>query len=253
MFVFADFEADRIHNPENCYHIQLEWLGASTKLIRDAISRWSGVVDGYGLRLVQLPLQEAARFREHHPFDQPMPVHLAVKPPDKMLATPLIEPHTTYPRMVEDRYGYHKGILKKRDFVLDLEAASTFTSKLHVRYSWGPPTYLHTQFVHKSGLVLAQVLADDTGDFLLLPNRLASSRLSGSAKTSESTETVESITKGFKAFCRNEEALRSFYSEADRPKMPAPSPLSHTALAPDFDVPPMQLPHNLLQRTHTKQ
>lgn len=210
-------------------------------------------MDGYGLRLIQLPLQEASRFREHHPFDQPLPVTLAVRPPDKNLATPLIEPHTSSPRMVEDRQWYHKSILKKRDFVLDLEAASTFTSKLHVRYSWGAPSYSHTQFVHKSGLVLAQVLADETADFVLLPNRLASNRLSGSAKAAETTETVESITKGFKAFCRNEEALKSLYSEADRPKLPAPSPLSHAALAPDFDVPPMQLPQHLLQRTHTRQ
>lgn len=210
-------------------------------------------MDGYGLRLVQLPLQEASRFREHHPFDQPLPVHLAVRPPDKILATPLMEPHTSTPRTVEDRYWYHKGILKKRDFVLDLEAASTFTSKLHVRYSWGQPTYLHTQFVHKSGLMLAQVLADETGDFLLLPNRLASSRLSGSSKTMESTETVESITKGFKAFCRNEEALKSLYSEMDKPKVPAPSPLVQSSLAQDFDVPPMQLPQHYLQRTNTRQ
>lgn len=182
-----------------------------------------------------------------------MPVHLAMRPPDNLLATPLIEPHTTFPRMVEDRHRYHKALLRKRDFVLDFEAAHTFTSKLHVRYSWGPPNYLHTQFVHKSGLVLAQVVANETGDFLLLPNRLASSRLSGSSKISDSTETVESITKGFKAFCRNEEALRIFYSEADKPKMPAPSPASHASLAPDFDVPPMQLPQHLLYRTNTRQ
>ncbi|KJX92521.1 vacuolar membrane-associated protein IML1 [Zymoseptoria brevis] len=243
----VDLHYDRIHNPENCYHIQLEWLGTSTKLVRDAISRWSGAVESYGLRLVQVPLEEASKFREHHPFDQPQPISLAITPPDKFLATPLIEPTTFTPRIVEDRHWYHKALLRKRDFVLDFEAASAFSSALHVRHSWGTPNFAHTQFVHKSGLVLAQVLSDDTGDFLLLPNRLASSRLTGSSantkQTPENAETVESIVKGFKTFCHDEEALRSFYSEADKPKpAAAPSPFTHAALAADLDVPPISLP-----------
>jgi hypothetical protein len=145
-----DLHYDRIHNPENCYHIQLEWLGTSTKLVRDAISRWSSVVETYGLRLTQVPLEEASKFREHHPFDQPQPINLAIEPPDKVLATPLLEPHTFTPRMIEDRHWYHKALLRKRDFVLDCEAASAFTSKLRVRYSWGAPSYTHSSCISRA-------------------------------------------------------------------------------------------------------
>ncbi|KAI5363079.1 Putative vacuolar membrane-associated protein Iml1 [Septoria linicola] len=241
-----DLHYDRIHNPENCYHIQLEWLGTSTKLIREAIARWSSSVEGYGLKLMQVPLQEACKFREHHPYDQPQPVRLAVRPPDKVLATPLMEPHTFSPRMVEDPMAYHKRLLKKLDFVLDYEAANSFTTALDVRYSFGVPSYQYTQFVHKSGLVLAQVLANDIGDFYLLPNRLATSRLTATMRPTTETDrpdvTVDSVQKHFKAFCKNEEALRQFYREADRIRPPvAPSPLSNASVA-DLDVPPMQLP-----------
>jgi hypothetical protein len=104
-------------------------------------------------------------------------------------------------------------------------------------------------------LVLAQVLGDsEAGDFLLLPNRLANSRLTTSGANAKQTlaenaDTVESIIKTFKHFCHDEEALRMFYAEADKPKAPvAPSPFSQATMAADLDVPPMSLPQHLLQR-----
>lgn len=252
------FVLDRIHNPENCYHIQLEWLGASTKLVREAISRWSSTVEGYGLRLIQVPLQEASKFREHHPFDQPQPIKLAVRPPDKVMATPIIQPHMSYSRRVEDHFAYHKALLRKHDFALDYEAASEFNTELHVLYSWGPPAYSHTQFVHKSGLVLAQILNNEVGDFILLPNRLATSRTSSASTTTSSAtttkltdmEAIENIARTFKEFCRDEEGLRQFFNQTDRPKGVPPSPFVSDTLAADFDVPPMQLPPHLSHRVH---
>ncbi|KAF7193307.1 Vacuolar membrane-associated protein iml1 [Pseudocercospora fuligena] len=246
---------DRIHNPENCYHIQLEWLGTSPKFIREALSRWSSLVEGYGLRLTQVPLDEASRYREHHPFDQPQSINLVIKPPDKVLATPLLEPHTFSPRMVEDKLAYHKRVLKKMDFVLDYEAANAFTTSLDVMYSFGPPTYSHTQFVHKSGLVLAQIIANEVVgeacDFLLLPNRLAASKLSASSKHTD-TESPENVIKAFKTFCRDEEGLRHFYAEVDKPKPPgAPSPLSN-AFTLDSDVPSLSLPPHLSHRAQLR-
>ncbi|CAK3870518.1 vacuolar membrane-associated IML1 [Lecanosticta acicola] len=247
---------DRIHNPENCYHIQLEWLVTSTKLVRDAISRWTGVVDGYGLKLVQVPLEEASKFREHHPFDQPQPIKLALRPPDKnVLQTPVIEPHNASQRQVEDRLAYYKALLRKLGFAMDNEAASSFKPDLNVTYSYGPPTYTYTQFVHNSGLVLAQITdQSDSSDFLLLPNRLASSRISSSSKNTEG-DLVESIIKDFKAFCRDEVQLKKFYTLLERPRGRTPrsspffSPNSQGHLAADVDVPPMQLPQHLLHRT----
>ncbi|EME40916.1 hypothetical protein DOTSEDRAFT_74464 [Dothistroma septosporum NZE10] len=266
-----DLHYDRIHNPENCYHIQLEWLSASAKLVRESIARWSSLVEGYGLKLMQVPLHEACKFREHHPFDQPQPIKLAIMPPTKnVIQTPVMGPYSPSPQsVVEDPVAYHKAILRKLNFVLDTEAARSFTTELDVRYTWGPPSYEYTQFVHKSGLVLAEItcapFGDDSVNFLLLPNRLAANRISGPAKSSEIgpgkhnesapsktgiTDTVESIVKEFKQFCHDEEALRHLYEQVNKRKPPAvSSPYSGAGgLGSDLDVPPMSLPPHLHQR-----
>lgn len=239
---------DRIHNPENCYHIQLEWTNTTAKLIRDAIARWTALADGHGLRLVQVPLAEACRLKKQHPFDLPIPVKLAVRPPEKTFATPQLDPWTSAPRLADDPLAYQKAILRKMDFVLDLEAAASFTSKLDIKYSWGPPEYELTQFVHKSGLVLAEISGGDEGDFLLLPNRLGFQRPSTSTKQATHGD-VEDIMRKFVRFCLDEGAVRACYEEASKPRMPAPSPWTspETAVS-DLDIPPMQLPPHLTHR-----
>jgi hypothetical protein len=73
-----------------------------------------------------------------------------------------------------DKFAYHKALLRKLNFVLDMEAASAFPSDIEVTYSWGIPDYKHTQFIHRSGTLLAQIT--DEGNFLLLANRLAHNR-----------------------------------------------------------------------------
>lgn len=240
---------DRIHNPDNCYHIRIDWLNATPKLLREALARWTSLVEGYGLRLVQLPVAEASKQHLHHPFDRPQPVHLISLPPDNVPITPYLNAHSALPRSKEDPAYYHKAVLRKSGFILDLEAASSFSSKLDVTYSWGRPDYEMTQFVHKSGLVLAQISVEGDYDFLLLPNRLAPLR-GGTGRTVE-TLSPEDIIKTFRTFCQDEKALKSVFEEAKKPKAPAPSPFANSALAlSDIDVPPMQLPPHLLQRGH---
>ncbi|WPH04738.1 vacuolar membrane-associated protein iml1 [Acrodontium crateriforme] len=247
---------DRVHNPENCYHIQLDWTNTTSKLIRESIGRWSGMAEIYGLKLVQLPLTEACKLQKQHPFDQLIPVKLAVRPPDKIMpaekvpATPQLAPHSLVPKTTEDPLIYQKLILRSLDFVLDFEAAASFMTKLDVSYSWGRPNYELTQFVHRSGLMLAQVSADERSDFLLLPNRLASRKPSNLNKATE-IETIDSIVNKVKTFCKDAKALKAFYDEAKRPQMVAPSPAVGASLA-DSDVPPMELPPHVGHRAALK-
>jgi hypothetical protein len=264
-----DLHYDRIHNPDNCYHIQLEWLGASTRFVQVAVARWASLVETYGLKLAQLPLDEASQCHLNHPFDQPQHIRLALRPPERGLATPLIEPQSAGSRTIESHNAYYKAILRKNDFVLDLEAASAFSTKLPLRYSWGPLRYLHTQFIHRTSLVLAQIFiptnepAHETGSdnnevtILVLPNRTAARKSGVTPNTNTShapSESAEEIIKDLRAFCADGPALRAVYNEAsEHRRRPRPnSPSMNTVLATDSDIPPMSLPPHLTHRTQFK-
>jgi hypothetical protein len=66
--------------------------------------------------------------------------------------------------------------MKKFNFVLDIEAAKNFPTNVDVTYSWGRPDYKYTQYIHRTGIILAQIT--DEGNFLLLANRLYNNRAS---------------------------------------------------------------------------
>ena len=166
---------DRLHNPDNCYHIRIDWVNATAKLIEDAVEAWAREASQYGLRLVEVPIKEAAAITDTNPFRKPLVIKLAVPPPDQNPES-YYDPNSLGPQALSGKHFYQTAILKKFDFVLDFEAASSFPSSVDVRYSWGKPDYKYTQFIHRSGVVLAQIT--DTGDLLLLANRLCNNRAS---------------------------------------------------------------------------
>ncbi|KAB2111711.1 Vacuolar membrane-associated protein [Alternaria gaisen] len=165
---------DRLHNPDNCYHIRIDWMNVTAKLIEDAIVTWATSVEKYGLKLVEVPIAEVADIVDNHPFRSPYVVKLALQPPqaqpEAMWDSTSFSPQ--YPKT--DKFAYHKLLLRRLNFVLDMEAASAFPSDVEVTYSWGTPDYKYTQFIHKSGGLLAQI--SDDGNLLLLANRLAHNR-----------------------------------------------------------------------------
>ncbi|KAK7510749.1 hypothetical protein IWZ03DRAFT_432603 [Phyllosticta citriasiana] len=176
----ATLHYDRLHNPDNCYHIRIDWMNVTSKLIDDAITTWGTAVEKYGLRLVEVPIAEATSVAESHPFRKPYVVKLAMPPPKNPPQPQYFDATSFGPHpnksgsLTTDKHVYHKGILRKFGFVLDMEAASCFPTDVDVTYSWGRPSYKYTQFVHKSGVVIAQIT--DEGTFLLLANRLCNSR-----------------------------------------------------------------------------
>ncbi|KAI9724085.1 MAG: hypothetical protein M1812_000804 [Candelaria pacifica] len=173
---------DRHHNPDSCYHIRIDWMNVTAKLIEDAIVLWATTAEKFGLRLVEAPIGEAASIGEIHPFRAPYTVTLAAKPPDK-------QPHSYFettsftPQAHIDRFFYQKAILKKFDFVLDMEAATNYPSDVQVGYSWGAPDYQFSQYIHRSGVLFAQIT--DRGNFLLLANRLYNNRTAAAKESSK--------------------------------------------------------------------
>ncbi|KAK4179206.1 putative vacuolar membrane-associated protein IML1 [Triangularia setosa] len=169
----VELHYDRLHNPDNCYHIRVDWMNVTAKLIEDAIENWAREAAQYGLRLVEVPIAEACSISEINPFRRPYIMKLALPPPNQSPVT-YYDPNSFTPSAQPGKHFYQKAILRKFDFVLDMEAASNFPSNVDVSYSWGKPDFQYTQYIHRSGSVLAQIT--DEGDLLLLANRLYSSR-----------------------------------------------------------------------------
>lgn len=172
---------DRLHNPENCYHLELSWLNVTSKLIEDAIVTWATQSEKYGLRLVEVPIAEACSISDREPFRSPYRIVLKVPPPPPsnvmVYRGPSSLTNTSCAAQASpstDELIYHKEMLKKFNFVLDLEAASDFPPDVDVTYTWGKLGYHYPQFVHRSGVILAQIT--DDGEIFLLANRLFNTR-----------------------------------------------------------------------------
>lgn len=168
-----DLHYDRLHNPDNCYHLRIDWMNATAKLVEDAVESWEREASQYGLRLVEVPIREASAIADSNPFRKPYHIKLAVQPPDQTPDT-YYDPNSLGPQTVPTKHFYQKSILRHFDFVLDIEAASNFPSNVDISYSWGRPEFKYTQYIHRSGVMLAQVT--DEGNFLVLANRLYSKR-----------------------------------------------------------------------------
>jgi hypothetical protein len=165
---------DRLHNPDNCYHIRIDWMNVTAKLIEDAIVSWATSVEKYGLKLVEVPIAEASNIIDHHPFRCPYPIKLALQPPQSQPEQVWDTSHFSPQNAKTDKYVYHKALLRHLKFVLDMEAASAFPPDVDVAYSWGSPDYKYPQFIHQSGTLLAQITPE--GNFIILANRLAHNR-----------------------------------------------------------------------------
>lgn len=177
-----DLHYDRLHNPDNCYHIRIEWLNTTPKLITDAVESWTRDMTRFGLRLVEVPIGEARSIGEVNPFRRPYSMKLALPPPDHQPMT-YLDATTFGSTLPHSKNFYQKALLRKFDFVLDMEAASDFPSNVEVTYSWGKPDFKYPQYIHRSGTVIVQIT--DDGNFLLLGNRLYTNRAAMAARERE--------------------------------------------------------------------
>ncbi|KAB8263816.1 hypothetical protein BDV32DRAFT_146120 [Aspergillus pseudonomiae] len=168
-----DLHYDRLHNPENCFHIELSWMNTTPKLIEDTVLSWASTAEKFGLKLVQVPIAEACAIDKTQPFRKPYRIQLKVPPPKGPIPLQCNSESFSQPVTLDHQY-FHKALLRKFDFVLDFEARSSYPADVEVSYSWGMPDYQYPQYIHRSGSLLAQITGE--GDFLLLANRLVSTR-----------------------------------------------------------------------------
>lgn len=176
-----DLHYDRLHNPENCFHIELSWMNTTPKLIEDSVHSWASTAEKFGLKLVQVPIAEGCAIDRTQPFRKPHEVRLKIPPPKGPVHTVFNNASFAQPGPPDNLY-YQKALLRKFDFVLDFEASTAFPADVEVSFSWGKPDYKYPQFIHRTGSIIAQIT--DEGHFLLLANRLVSTRSAASRDAS---------------------------------------------------------------------
>ncbi|KAJ5590000.1 Vacuolar membrane-associated protein iml1 [Penicillium hetheringtonii] len=175
-----DLHYDRLHNPENCFHIELSWMNTTPKLIEDSVHNWASTAEKFGLKLVQVPIAEGCAIDRTQPFRKPYKITLKTPPPKGPVHTVFNSASFAQPGPPDPLY-YQKGILRKFDFVLDFEACTAFPADVEVSFSWGKPDYKYPQYIHRTGSLIAQLT--DEGEFLCLANRLVSTRAAASRDT----------------------------------------------------------------------
>jgi len=228
---------DRLHNPDNCYHIRIDWMNTTAKLIEDQLASWARTVDRYGLKLVEAPIDEVSTIPWTNPFRSPYIFKFCLPPPpppptlstispttESMDLSPILSPTQPAPLLhhshnQNDNHFYHRLALRKLGFVLDTEAAKNFPPTVSVKYSWGTPSYRHSQYIHRSGVVFCQII--DDGSFLLMVNRQYTIRTTmlypppAAALGSGTDATPETVGDEIESFCKDPEALRRFYDEVN--------------------------------------
>ena len=233
---------DRLHNPDNCYHIRIEWMNTTPKLIKDTITSWATSVDRFGLRLVEVPIGEASSISSMHPFRSPYRIKLKLQPPAKQPPS-YFDSTNFFPQQTHRKHYYQKALLKRFEFVLDFEAAADFPRDVDVTFSWGKPDYRYSQYIHRSGRLIAQIT--DEGDFLLLANRLYNAH--GASEKSSYQEVAKGDNPSDGECHRGPGFFRSNHHGGNKGNLrgsPRLSPYSSPSMRATLDI-PFSTPHTM--------
>lgn len=205
---------DRVHNPEHCYHIRLQWLNTTTKFVDEAIISWSRLCERHGLKLIETPWKELCTIPRYNPFHSFVDLKLAVNP--------WLEPEFREAKILKDnKFYYHLYLLNKANFLLD-NRSSVFFLKDHIdiAYSWGKPIFQFAQYIHETGSYIVELR--DNGDFFLAPNNIHLIRLNTLLNSVPDNDSniknynidSQKVMLNFRLTCNDENALREIFREA---------------------------------------
>ncbi|KAF7298947.1 DEP domain-containing protein [Mycena indigotica] len=200
---------DLIHNPGTVFHFELQWIGTTARCIEDQLRQWSRTIERYGLKLVEAYVTQISDIRERNAFQSCFPLRLAVAPP----VVPDLEKRVPLGTHTDQYFEY--ALLRRFDFIVDIEAAKLYPPQVDVVYSYRRSPFDYSQFVHRSGVAFVQVLGGERG-FLFLTNRLmAPGRMGTTSKSKEHqpAAAADNIRVALQNFCSDEQGLRAFYEE----------------------------------------
>ncbi|ODV85626.1 hypothetical protein CANARDRAFT_198693, partial [[Candida] arabinofermentans NRRL YB-2248] len=207
---------DIVHNPEHCFHIRLEWLSNTSKLVEDTINGWAKHCELYGLTLVETPWEELCTLPIRDPLHSTIDISLVLSPWNETEFNEGIGELI----LKENKYFYHLYLLEKCGFLLDNRTATYFRDDtFDVNYSWGKPTFKYAQFIHKTGAYIAELR--ENGDFFLAPNNAHVARVNlsiGQLQQNKNKNAIyldsQSVMLDFRDICKDEEKLRVLFREA---------------------------------------
>lgn len=196
---------DIIHNPETVFHFELQWIGTTARCIEEQLKAWNRVIERYGLKLVEAYVTQINDISSQNAFQSCFPIRLAVPPPGLLHAQAHLPEHT------QNSKYFEYAILRKFDFILDVEAAELYPDTVDVIYSYRRLPYKYSQFVHRTGAAFIQVVGGSEG-FLFLTNRLMG-RLAPKIKNKKDSKPVsvaDDIRDRLYTFCSDASALKDF-------------------------------------------
>lgn len=209
---------DIIHNPATVFHFELQWVGTTARCIEDQLRQWNRTIERYGLKLVETYVTQISDIRDRNVFQSCLPLRLVVPPPV------IPELGKRVPEGTHTAQYFEYALLRRFDFIIDVEAADLYPSQVDVVYSYRRSPFTYSQFVHRSGVAFVQVLGGSKG-FLFLTNRLmAPGRMGATLKNKDQRPNAmaEGIRKQLSLFCSDKGELRKFYDEELASLTPAP-------------------------------
>lgn len=203
---------DRIHSPDHCFHIRVEWLTTTPKLLDDLIGSWCRICDRYGLKLIEIPWEELCLIPVVNPFHSFVHIKLAIDP--------WTDPEFADPELFsKNKFYYHLQLLRQNGFLLDSRSTPFISEKMKkfdIVYSWGRPEFQYAQFVHNTGAYILELR--ENGDLFLAPNNLHISReipglVNKKYTPSKFVIAAMKVMPDFKDMCTSYPALRRVFLE----------------------------------------
>lgn len=204
---------DKVHNPDHCFHIRVEWLTTTPKLLDDLVGNWSRLCERFGLKLIEIPWTELCTIPSINPFHSFVDIKLAINPwedPEfkdlEVLAT--------------SKFYYHMFLLKASGFLLDNRAATFIQEgecEFDIVYSWGKPEFKYAQYIHNTGAYIAEIR--ENGNLFLAPNNIYLSRVNRGNVVGKSQSSpqwaldAQMVMLDFRETCTNYEKLREVLLE----------------------------------------
>ncbi|ORY00219.1 hypothetical protein K493DRAFT_392196 [Basidiobolus meristosporus CBS 931.73] len=201
---------DMVHNPKLCYHFQLNWLDCTARMIEDLLQSWSRTADKCGLKLVEVPVQQARMDPSDNPFQAPVAIGISIPPPSLSILQEKAGSLINIPYLY-----FETELVKFHGFVLDLEADEFFPRGIETTHSYYKTPVRYSQYIHRSGVAIIQICDPGEG-FLWVNNRLFTSHSnSGSQNKNMSNQlpNPDMLRLQFQRFCQDETQLDAFWKE----------------------------------------